>query len=114
MAQVAIQQGINLARNLVASEKQKELKPFNYHDKGSMAIIGRNKAVADLPKPVLHFRGFIAWCMWLFIHVVSLIHFRNKIKTVYNWTIAYFTKDQSLRMIIRPRKEKTSATALKE
>jgi NADH dehydrogenase len=105
LAQVAIQQGKNLASNLIALEKNKSPKPFIYNDKGSMAIIGRNKAVADLPKPVLHFKGFIAWCMWLFIHLVSLIHFRNKIKTVYNWTVAYFSRDQSLRMIIRPRRD---------
>jgi len=105
LAQVAIQQGKRLAKNLVAQEKQKAMKPFAYYDKGSMAIIRRNKAVADLPKG-LFFRGFIAWAMWLFIHLLSLINYRNRIKTLYNWTAAYFTRDQSLRMIIRPsRKE---------
>jgi len=105
LAQVAIQQGKRLAKNLVVQEKQKAMKPFAYYDKGSMAIIRRNKAVADLPKG-LFFRGFIAWAMWLFIHLLSLINYRNRIKTLYNWTAAYFTRDQSLRMIIRPsRKE---------
>ena len=105
LAQVAIQQGKLLAKNLVAQQKQKPMKPFAYYDKGSMAIIRRNKAVADLPKG-LFFRGFIAWGMWLFIHLLSLINYRNRIKTLYNWTAAYFTRDQSLRMIIRPsRKE---------
>lgn len=104
VAQVAIQQGKKLANNLSALLKGKPLSPFAYHDKGSMAIIGRNKAVADLPSPKLHFKGFIAWLMWLFIHLISLINFRNRIKTLYNWMIAYFTKDQSLRMIIRPFK----------
>ena len=84
---------------------QKELRPFRYADKGTMAIIGRNKAVADIPKPNLHFKGFIAWFMWLFIHLASLITYRNKITTLYNWMIAYFTKDQALRMIIRPLKK---------
>jgi NADH dehydrogenase len=105
LAQVAIQQGKLLAKNLVAQGKQKPMKPFAYYDKGSMAIIRRNKAVADLPKG-LFFRGFIAWAMWLFIHLLSLINYRNRLKTLYNWTAAYFTRDQSLRMIIRPsRKE---------
>ena len=101
LAQVAIQQGKLLAKNLVVQEKQKPMKPFAYYDKGSMAIIRRNKAVADLPKG-LFFRGFIAWAMWLFIHLLSLINYRNRLKTLYNWTAAYFTRDQSLRMIIRP------------
>jgi NADH dehydrogenase len=102
VAQVAIQQGDNLGKNLIKSAKNELLKPFAYHDKGSMAIIGRNKAVADLPKPKLFFSGFIAWAMWLFIHLLSLVNYRNRIKTLYNWTVAYFTKDQSLRMIVRP------------
>ena len=104
VAQVAIQQGKNLGKNLQHMLEGKALKAFRYHDKGSMAIIGRNKAVADLPKPVLHFNGFIAWVMWLFIHLLSLINYRNRIKTLYNWTVAYFTKDLSLRMIVRPIK----------
>jgi NADH dehydrogenase len=101
LAQVAIQQGKQLAKNLVAQQKQRPMKPFAYHDRGSMAIIRRNKAVADLPKGVF-FRGFIAWAMWLFIHLLSLINYRNRVKTLYNWTAAYLTRDQSLRMIIRP------------
>jgi NADH dehydrogenase len=83
-------------------QQNKPLKPFAYHDKGSMAIIGRKKAVADLPKPMLHFSGFVAWFMWLFVHLVSLITVPNRVKTLYNWMIAYFTKDQAMRMIIRP------------
>ena len=103
LAQVAIQQGKNLAKNFKAMLKGKSLKPFSYHDKGSMAIIGRSKAAADIPKPKMRIKGFIAWIMWLFVHLFSLINYRNRIKTIYNWTVAYFTKDQSLRMIIRPR-----------
>ena len=103
LAQVAIQQGINLARNFKAMINGKPFTAFNYHDKGSMAIIGRSKAVADIPNPKMHIKGFPAWVMWLFVHLFSLINFRNRIKTMYNWTIAYFTKDQSLRMIIRPK-----------
>lgn len=105
VAQVAIQQGINLAKNFIAMIQNKPLKPFVYNDKGSMAIIGKNKAVVDLPKPKMHFKGFFAWVIWLFIHLISLITYRNRIKTFYNWMIAYFAKDQSLRMIIRPDKK---------
>ena len=105
VAQVAIQQGINLAKNFQALVNGKALKAFAYVDKGSMAIIGRNKAVVDLPKPRLHLNGFIAWLAWLFIHLLSLITYRNRVRTFWNWMIAYFTKDQSLRMIIRPAKK---------
>ena len=105
VAQVAIQQGINVAKNFQASLKGDVLKSFSYNDKGSMAIIGNNKAVVDLPKPELHLKGFIAWLAWLFIHLLSLITYRNRIRTFYNWMIAYLTKDQSMRMIIRPAKK---------
>ncbi|GLU55183.1 NADH dehydrogenase [Dyadobacter frigoris] len=104
MAQIAIQQGRNLAGNFKALLKGNSLKPFAYWDKGSMAIIGRNKAVADLPNNI-HFFGFIAWCMWIFVHLLSLVTNRNKFTTFLNWLVAYFTKDQSLRMIIRPGRE---------
>ncbi len=106
LAQVAIQQGKNLANNFHHLARNKALHPFTYFDKGNMAIIGRNKAVVDLPKPRLHFKGFIALFMWLFIHLISLVTYRNKMRTLYNWSIAYFTRDQSLRMIIRPGKNK--------
>jgi NADH:ubiquinone reductase (H+-translocating) len=105
VAQVAIQQGLNLATNFNQLLKNKALKPFKYHDKGSMAIIGKNKAVVDLPNPKLHFSGFFAWIIWLFVHLFSLITYRNRLQTFYNWMVAYFSKDQSLRMIIRPDKK---------
>ncbi|MCC9070003.1 NAD(P)/FAD-dependent oxidoreductase [Flavobacterium sp. F-65] len=105
VAQVAIQQGLNLAKNFKAIVQNKPLKPFKYVDKGSMAIIGKNKAVVDLPKPKWHFKGFLAWVIWLFIHLISLITYRNRLSTFYNWMVAYFAKDQSLRMIIRPDKK---------
>lgn len=101
VAQVALQQGKNLATNFKRMLTAQAGTAFRYKDKGSMAIIGRNKAVADLP-PNLHFKGFIAWFIWVFIHLVSLVHYRNKLTTLYNWVVAYFTKDQALRMIIRP------------
>ena len=105
LAQVAIQQGRNLSFNLEAGERGKKLKPFSYSDKGSMAIIGRNKAVVDLPGNKTHFRGFIAWFMWLFVHLLTLVTYSNRVATLYNWIVAYFTRDQSLRMIIRPSKK---------
>ena len=104
VAQVAIQQGVNLAENFKRMVQNKPLTPFKYNDKGSMAIIGKNKAVVDLPKPKMHFNGFLAWMIWLFVHLMSLITYRNRLNTFYHWMIAYFSKDQSLRMIIRPEK----------
>lgn len=105
VAQVAIQQGKKLAKNFKLIADKKAPEPFEYLDKGSMAIIGKNKAVVDLPTPKLHLNGFFAWLIWLFIHLLSLITYRNRFRTFYNWTIAYFTKDQSLRMIIKPSRQ---------
>lgn len=102
VAQVAIQQGRRLAKNFKLLIENKPLKPFKYVDKGSMAIIGRMKAVADLPRPKLHFNGMIAWFAWLFVHLISLITKKNRFRTLFNWMVAYFTKDQSLRMIFKP------------
>lgn len=102
LAQVAIQQGRLLAQNLVATLSGKTRQPFSYYDKGSMAIIGWNKAVVDLPKPKLHLNGFIAWFAWIFVHLMFLINYRNRVRTLYNWATSYISKDQTLRMIIRP------------
>lgn len=104
VANVAMQQGQHLARNLKAKEKGRTPTPFRYTDKGSMAIIGKSKAVADLNVPKMTFTGWIAWAMWLFVHLFELINYRNRIKTMWNWTIAYFIEDQSLGMIVRPSK----------
>jgi len=104
LAQVSIQQARRLASNFKCAAAGTPMKPFQYKDKGTMAIIGRNKAVADLP-PGIHFKGFIAWFLWLFVHLLSLINYRNRIKTLYNWTVAYLNKDQSLRFIVRPGPE---------
>ena len=108
LAQPAIQQGRHLAKNFKAIAKGKCAQPFAYYDKGVMAIIGKNSAVADLTKPKMHVSGFLALLIWLFIHIVSLIAFDNKLKTLFNWVIAYFTKDQSLRMVIKTN-DKTPA-----
>ena len=104
LAQVSIQQARLLAENFKSLHQGKELRPFHYHDKGTLAIIGRNKAVADLPHHV-HFKGFIAWFIWLFVHLFSLIDYRNRLKTFFNWMVAYIYKDQSLRFIVRPSSE---------
>lgn len=112
VAQVALQQGESLAKNFLQLQKNRLQIPFAYKDKGSMAIIGRNKAVVDIPSG-LHLKGFFAWFIWIFIHLVSLVHYRNRITTVFNWVVAYFTKDQALRMIIRPvPKEKDNESLL--
>jgi NADH dehydrogenase len=102
LAQVAIQQGRLLAKNLAATFTGATKQPFSYYDKGSMAIIGWNKAVVDIPKPRLHLKGFFAWFTWLFVHLMFLVNYRNRIRTLYNWATAYFSKDQTIRMIIRP------------
>lgn len=101
LAQPAIQQGKRLGKNLALLAKGKELKPFKYFDRGDMAIIGRNHAMADLLKHKVHLKGFLGLMAWLFIHLVSLVNYNNKIKTFYSWTISYLTRDQALRMIFR-------------
>ncbi len=103
LAPVAMQQGEHLAKNLLSliSNPAKALKPFTYFDKGSMATIGRNKAVVDLPKN-LHFGGFFAWFVWMFVHLVSIIGFRSKLVVLTNWIWNYFTYDRGTRLIIRP------------
>jgi NADH dehydrogenase len=105
VAQVAIQQGKQLAENFKREFNGKKLISFKYRDRGSMAIIGYAKAVVDLPTPKIHLNGFVAWLAWLFIHLISLITYRNRARTFWNWTVAYLSKDQSLRMIIRPVEE---------
>lgn len=99
LAPVAIQQGQHLAYNLRNLLNQKPLKPFKYQDKGSMATIGRNKAVAELWG--LKVGGFPAWVIWMFIHLVSIIGFRNRLIVFSNWVWNYFTYDKGTRLIIR-------------
>ncbi len=98
LAQVAIQQSRLLAKNL---NKDTE-KSFIYNDKGTMATVGRNRAVADLGK--LHLKGFPAWFIWMFIHLISILGMRNKISVLINWIWAYFSYQSSLRILIRPDK----------
>ena len=96
VAQVALQQAKTLAKNLINQES----KVFKYKDLGSMATIGRNKAVVELPN--FKFKGFFAWIVWLFVHIRALIGRRNRVVVMLNWFWSYLTYDQSLRLIIRP------------
>ncbi|MEL6627710.1 MAG: NAD(P)/FAD-dependent oxidoreductase [Bacteroidota bacterium] len=104
VAQTAIQMGKVLGKNLTRMQQGAEMRPFRYADKGSMATIGRNKAVLDLGK--LHLGGFIAWMGWMFVHILNLIGFRNKAVVFVNWVWNYFTYDKGNRLIIRPFKRK--------
>lgn len=99
VAQVAIQQGKCLGKNIAAVSQQKEKKEFEYKDLGSMATIGRNKAVADLGK--LKLQGLFAWFVWMFIHLIALVGFRNKVITFFNWSYNYLNFDRGVRLIIR-------------
>lgn len=101
LAPVAIQQGELLAKNLNRMAAGKELKPFKYFNKGSMATVGRNKAVVDMPNG-FSFGGFMAWITWMFIHLLYLIGFRNRWVVLNNWIWNYFTYDRGIRLIIRP------------
>lgn len=104
VAQVAIQMGKNLALNFKNRIKKRPAVPFSYDDKGSMATVGRAKAVVDLPS--LKFGGFFAWIIWLFVHLFAILGTRNKLIVFINWLINYVNYNQSLRLIIRPRQKK--------
>lgn len=110
VAQPAIQQGSLLAKNLLRLSKQQAPEPFKYFDKGSLAIIGRYRAVADLPKK-LHLSGFVAWVAWLFVHIWYLIGFRSKLIVLSNWLYRFFTYDRGTRIIIRPHVRKDDTVA---
>ncbi len=102
LANVAINQAKNLARNLKRQENNILQKEFEYTDLGSMATIGRNKAVVDLP--FYHFKGYFAWLVWMFLHLMLILSVRNKLIIFINWVWAYFTKDTSLRLILKQKK----------
>jgi NADH:ubiquinone reductase (H+-translocating) len=104
VAQPAIQQGDLLAENLSAILRGNTLKPFRYNDLGSMATIGRNKAVVDLP--FFKFAGFFAWITWMFVHLMSLVGIKNRVQIFINWLWNYITYDQSLRLIIKAKNPK--------
>ncbi|WP_421764047.1 NAD(P)/FAD-dependent oxidoreductase [Ekhidna sp.] len=100
VAPVAMQQGRHLAKNLKKEIQSDKMEAFKYFDKGSMATIGKNKAVVDMPNG-MHFKGFFAWLIWMFVHIMYLIGFRNKLITINNWIWSYFTYDKGTRLIIR-------------
>ncbi|MDA3873080.1 MAG: NAD(P)/FAD-dependent oxidoreductase [Kiritimatiellae bacterium] len=100
VAQPDIQQGKHLGRNFRKMLKGGPMKPFEYFDKGTMATIGRNKAVVDMGP--LHFGGAIAWFLWMFVHLWFLVGFRNRVVTFFNWTYNYINYDRAARLIIRP------------
>ncbi|MFZ0491000.1 MAG: NAD(P)/FAD-dependent oxidoreductase [Salegentibacter sp.] len=102
VAQPAIQQGKHLAANIKRLMKGEKLEPFKYHDKGTMATVGRNRAVVDMGK--LQFSGFFAWFIWMFVHLWFLIGFRNRLVTFFNWVYNYINFDKAARLIIRPFK----------
>ena len=101
LAQPAIQQGKLLAKNLIRLERKNIVKPFVYNDLGSMATVGRNLAVVDLP--FWKFQGFLAWLTWMFVHLMAIVGVKNKLLIFINWLWNYVTYDQSLRLIIKPK-----------
>ncbi|MEO0506591.1 MAG: NAD(P)/FAD-dependent oxidoreductase [Bacteroidota bacterium] len=103
MAQPAIQQGESLGNNLLRLIENKEMQPFAYKDKGSMATVGRNKAVVDLKS--FKFQGVFAWYVWMFVHLYFLIGFRNRVVVFINWVYNYIKFDREARLIIRPFKK---------
>lgn len=107
MAPVAIQQATLLAHNL--QRKDGAWQPFKYRDKGSMATIGRYKAVVDLGK--LHFGGPIAWFLWLFVHLMSIVGFRSRVMVLTHWAWKYMSWKNTIRLIIRPYVRKTYEVA---
>lgn len=100
VAQVALQQAKNLSKNILALLNGRKLKAFKYFNMGSMATVGRNKAVVDLP--FIRFQGFFAWFVWMFLHLLFLVGFRNKMVVLINWIWNYFSYDRGTRLIIRP------------
>ncbi len=104
VAPVATQQATLLAKNLLKSARGAadiELKAFRYRDKGSMATVGRNLAVVDIPRPKLHFGGFLAWMIWMGLHLMLILGVKNRFFVFVNWLYNYFTYDQNLRLIFR-------------
>jgi len=108
MAQGAIQTGKHLAKNIMHLIDGEPTEPFKYFDKGSLATIGQNKAVADINK--LHFHGYIAWLLWMFVHLMSLVGFSNKLSVFVSWAVKYFTRNTDNRLIVRFFDTKTRMT----
>lgn len=101
LAQVALQQATNVADNIIRKETGQEMRPFEYKDLGTMATIGRKRAVAEIGKA--KFGGLLAWVLWLVVHLRSILGVKNKFIVLLNWIWNYFNYKQSLRLILRPR-----------
>jgi NADH:ubiquinone reductase (H+-translocating) len=104
VASVAIQHAENVANNLLKIERKaplNSLTQFEYYDKGSMATVGRNLAVVDVPKPKLHIKGFLAWLIWMTLHLFLILGVKNRLFVFFNWVYTYLTYDQSLRLIFK-------------
>ncbi|MCB0792132.1 MAG: NAD(P)/FAD-dependent oxidoreductase [Flavobacteriales bacterium] len=112
LAQVAVQQGRRLVKNLKRLAKGEEAEPFAYHHKGSMAVIGRYRAVVDIG--TYSFGGFFAWLLWMFVHVMQLVDFRNRIMVLLNWGWKYLSWRNTIRLIIRPYMRKPTMKAAME
>ena len=115
VANVALGQAETLAENLIRLERKAgTFLEYEYHDKGSMATVGRNLAVVDIPKPKLHFKGLFAWLIWMGLHLFLLVGVKNRIQVFINWIYNYLTADQSLRLIFKEfYTPKSSATKTK-
>ncbi|MCO5234578.1 MAG: NAD(P)/FAD-dependent oxidoreductase [Chitinophagales bacterium] len=105
VAPVAIQQGQLLAKNILKLSRQEKVNTFKYFDKGSMATVGRNKAVVDFPGKSVKMGGLLAWMAWMVVHLMSLVGFRNKLIVLTGWMYNYLNYDRVLRLIIRPSRE---------
>jgi NADH dehydrogenase len=103
LASVAGQQGAQLAKNLNRKAKGQEMKPFSYTDKGTMATIGRNLAVVDLPQ--FSFGGILAWFTWMFVHLMLLVDYRSRLVVFINWAWSYINYDKGTRLIVRGKEE---------
>lgn len=101
VAQVALQQAENLAKNFIHMQKEQDLKPFRYKDLGSMATVGKKLAVVDLP--FIKFQGLLAWLTWLFVHLMAILGVKNRLFVFFNWSWNYLSFDPSLRLLIKPR-----------
>ncbi|KJJ39392.1 NAD(P)/FAD-dependent oxidoreductase [Aequorivita vladivostokensis] len=112
VAQAAIQQGKWLGNSLLKIIKDKPVKPFEYKDKGSLATVGKRKAVADLGK--FKFAGYFAWLLWSIVHLLSISGFRNRLMVGFNWAVSYFTYEKSNRLIIRNFKPKSLVNETEE
>lgn len=108
VANVAINQAKLLSKNLKNSIYNKNLIKYEYKDLGSMATIGRNKAVVDLP--YINFKGYFAWLVWMFLHLMLILTVRNKIIIFINWAWSYITKNSSLRLILKSDREKNASS----